>query len=76
MWCRRVYAAPPVSLALRTIRKAADVILGGVLIVPLWKSVKYWTFAFDDGSHLNRLFAGMQIVRMRTLAWEITARDR
>jgi hypothetical protein len=44
-----------VSLALRTIRNAADVILGGVLIIPLWKSAKYWTFAFDDGRHLNRV---------------------
>jgi hypothetical protein len=85
MWCRRLRPAlgrgacicpPPVSLALHTIWKAADVILGVVLIVPLWKSAKLWTFAFDDGRHLNRVFAGMQIVRMRALAWEITARDR
>jgi hypothetical protein len=71
----RVYAAPPVSLVLRTIRKAANIILGGVLIVPLWKSANYWTFTFDDGRHLNRVFAGMQIVHMCALAWEITARD-
>jgi hypothetical protein len=70
-----VYAAPLVSLALRTIRNAADVILGGVLIVSLWKSAKYWTLAFDGGRQLNPVFAGMQIVRMRALAWEITARD-
>jgi hypothetical protein len=73
---KRVYAAPPVSLALRTIRKAANVILGGVLIVPLWKSAKFWTVTFDDDRHLSCVFAGMQIVRMRELAWEITARDR
>jgi hypothetical protein len=38
--------------------------------------VKFWTFAFRDGIHLNGLFKGMQLVRMYTSAWDISGNDR
>jgi hypothetical protein len=70
-----VYAAPPISLVMRTIRKAVLTGLQGVLIIPLWKSVKFWTFAFKDGIHLNGLFSSMQVVRMRATSWEFLRKD-
>jgi hypothetical protein len=72
-----VYAATPVSLIMRTIRKAAiSVNINGSLLVPLWKGAKFWTFAYRDGVHLNGIFADMQLVRMRTLSWDISRKDR
>jgi hypothetical protein len=69
-------AAPPVSLIMRTIRKASAVPkLRGALEIPLWKTAKFWTFAYRDGVHLNSLFAGMQIVRMKTTVWELLRKD-
>jgi hypothetical protein len=50
--------------------------MSGLLLVPLWKGAKFWTFAFRDGIHLNGLFSKMLIVRMRTYAWEISRKDR
>jgi hypothetical protein len=64
------FAAPPVSLVMRTIRKIAVTAMSGVLVIPLWKNAKFWTFAFRDGAHLNEMFFHVQIVRMYTLAWE------
>jgi hypothetical protein len=69
------YAAPPVSLVMRTIRKVAITVMSGILIIPLWKNAKFWTFAFRDGIHLNAMFDSVQIVRMRTLAWEFSKKD-
>jgi hypothetical protein len=51
------YAAPPVSFVMRTIRKAAVSKMCGVIIVPLWKGAKFWTYGYRDGVHLNALFA-------------------
>jgi hypothetical protein len=45
---KKAYAAPPVSLVMRTIRKMAITVMKGVLIIPLWKNAKFWTFAFRD----------------------------
>jgi hypothetical protein len=71
-----VYAAPPVSLVMRTIRKAAvSAGMKGILVIPLWKNAKFWTFAFRDGTHLNAMFNGVQIVGMHTLAWESAKKD-
>jgi hypothetical protein len=56
-----VYAAPPVSLVMRTIRKASVVQLAGALIIPLWKNAKFWNFAFRDGTHLNAMFGSVQM---------------
>jgi hypothetical protein len=70
------YAAPPVSFVMRTIRKAATVNMSRVLLVPLWKGAKFWTFAFRDGVHLIGIFSEMHLVRMTTVAWEISPRDR
>jgi hypothetical protein len=57
---------------MRTIRKAALAKMNGILIVPLWKGAKFWTFAYRDGVHLNGLFAKMHLVRMTTVSWEIS----
>jgi hypothetical protein len=62
---------PPVSVVMRTIRKAALVKLSGLLIIPLWKNSKFWTYAFRDGIHLNEMFDSVQIVRMHASAWEL-----
>jgi hypothetical protein len=62
------YAAPPVSLVMRTIRKVAITLMSGILILPLCKNAKFWTFAFRDGIHLNAMFDSVQIVPMHTLA--------
>jgi hypothetical protein len=70
-----VYTAPPVSLVMRTIRKAAVVQLAGALIIPLWKNAKFWNFAFRDGTHLNAMFGSVQIVRMHNMAWEFSKKD-
>jgi hypothetical protein len=64
------FAAPPVSLVMRTIRKIAVTVMSGILVIPLWKKAKFWTFAFRDGAHLNEMMDHIQIVRMYTLAWE------
>jgi hypothetical protein len=69
------YAAPPVTFVMRTIRKAALVRMGGVLIVPLWRSARFWTYAFRDGRHLNAMFSSVQVVRMKTKAWEIATKN-
>jgi hypothetical protein len=50
--------------------------MSGVIIIPLWQGGKFWTHAYRDGRHLNGLFASMQIVRMQTMAWEISRKDR
>jgi hypothetical protein len=69
------YAAPPVSLVMRTICKVAITVMSGILIIPLWKNAKFWTFTFRDGIHLNAMFDSVQIVRMHTLAWEFSKKD-
>jgi hypothetical protein len=70
------YAAPPVSLVMRTICKVALAKMNRILIVPLWKGAKFWTFAYRDGVHLNGLFAEMHLVRMTTVSWAISPKDR
>jgi hypothetical protein len=70
------YAAPPVSLVMRTIHKAGIVTMNGILVVPLWKGAKFWVFTFCDGIHLNGIFKEMHLVRMTAVAWEISLRDR
>jgi hypothetical protein len=52
----QAYAAPPVSLVLRRIRKIAITQMSGVLIISLWKNAKFWTFKFQV-SELERLEA-------------------
>jgi hypothetical protein len=58
---------PPVSLVMQTIRKIAITVMSVILIIPLWKNAKFWTFAFRNGIHLNSMFDSVQIVRMHTL---------
>jgi hypothetical protein len=69
------YAAPPVALVMRTIRRAAAENMAGALIIPLWKNARFWTYAFCDSTHLNEMFESLQIVRMHTRAWELSRRD-
>jgi hypothetical protein len=70
-----IYAAPPVTLVLRLIRKAGASACSGVLIIPLWKNAKLWTFCFRGGAQLNSMFESVQIVRMQTLSWELSKKD-
>jgi hypothetical protein len=71
-----VFAAPHVSLVVRTIRKAASAMgMIGILIISLWKNAKFWTFAFKDGTHLNQMFESVQIVGLHTFAWEFARKD-
>jgi hypothetical protein len=70
-----VYAASPVTLVMRTIKKAAASKLNGIIVVPLWKGAKFLTYAFGDGIHLNGLFEAMSIVCMRAHFWEISRKD-
>jgi hypothetical protein len=72
------YVAPPVSLICRVMRKiSVSPACKGILIVPLWRSARFWTAAFEDGRHLNGLFALMRCVRLETLALDtsLTAHD-
>jgi hypothetical protein len=43
------YVAPPVSLVVRCIRKIAVSRMTGLLLIPLWRSARFWSFAFPDG---------------------------
>jgi hypothetical protein len=60
---------------MQTIHKIAITAMSRVLIIPLWKNAKLWTFAFREGIHLNSMFDSIQIVRMHTLAWEFLKKD-
>jgi hypothetical protein len=74
--CECVFAAPPVSLVMRTIHKAASAMgMTGILIIPLWKNAKFWILAFRDGTHLNQMFESVQIVRLHTFACEFARKD-
>jgi hypothetical protein len=70
-----IYAAPLVTFVMPTIQKAAASKLNGIIVVPLWKGAKFWTYAFRDSIHLNGLFEAMSIVRMRAHSWEISRKD-
>jgi hypothetical protein len=72
------YVSSPVSLICRVMRKiSVSPACKGVLIVPLWRSARFWTAAFEDGRHLNSLFVSMRCVRLETLVWDtsMTAYD-
>jgi hypothetical protein len=69
------YAAPPVALVMRTIRKGADCNITGIFVIPLWKNARFWTYAFRGGVHLNAIFFSVKIVRMHARAWEFSRRD-
>ena len=45
------YAAPPVALILLAAKKIAQTNMTAVLVVPLWKSSRFWPFLFPDGKH-------------------------
>jgi hypothetical protein len=40
------YLAPPVSLVVRCICKIAVSCMTGLLLIPLWRSARFWSFAF------------------------------
>jgi hypothetical protein len=42
-----IYAAPSVTLIMCMIRKIVISELNGVIIFPLWKGAKFWTYAFS-----------------------------
>jgi hypothetical protein len=63
------YAAPPISLMVRVVRKMAATRMTGVLMVALWKGAQFWTHCLQDGRHLNRLFRSVQVVPVATKGW-------
>jgi hypothetical protein len=67
-----VYAAPPVLLLSRVLPKVAITKMCGLILVPLWRSAKFWSFCFPAGRHLCDVFASMQRVRLRTENWDIS----
>jgi hypothetical protein len=66
------YAAPPVLLLSRVLRKLAITRISGLLLVPLWKSAKFWSYCFPDGRHLCDVFSSMSRVQLRTVNWDIS----
>jgi hypothetical protein len=69
------YIAPPVSLVTRVIKKISITRMTGVLLIPLWKSAKFWTFAFPDGGHLAEVFSELRVLSVRTSNWDTSTRD-
>jgi hypothetical protein len=45
--------------------------LSGVLLIPLWRSARFWCFTFPDGRHLASVFCSMEVVPITTLHWDI-----
>jgi hypothetical protein len=46
-----------------------------LLLIPLWRSAKFWTFDFPDRWHLASLFGSMSLVVARTTCWDLSDRD-
>jgi hypothetical protein len=69
------YAAPPVSLVIRCIRKIVVTRMTGLLLIPMWRSARFYTFAFPDGRHLASVFSEMSVVRIATVNWDISVKD-
>jgi hypothetical protein len=69
------YMAPPVYFVSRCICKIAITRMSGLLLIPLWRSAKCWTFGFPDGRHLASLFGSMLLVVARTTCWDHSDRD-
>jgi hypothetical protein len=69
------YIAPPVSLVTRVIRKIAVSKMSGLLLIPLWKSAKFWSFAFPDGRHLCDVFGSLEKLSLRTSNWDVSTKD-
>jgi hypothetical protein len=65
------YIAPPVSLVSRCIHKIGITRMSGLLLIPLWQSAKFWTFAFPDERHLASLFGSMSLVVACTTCWDL-----
>jgi hypothetical protein len=70
------FAALPIALIARTVRKLAHSEVRGVLTIPLWRGARFWAAAFRDGRHANRMFKYMEVREMRTFAWRRTERDQ
>jgi hypothetical protein len=69
------YIAPHVSLVTRVIRKIAVSKMSGLLLNPLWKSAKFWSFAFPDGRHLCDVFGSLEKLSLCTSNWDVSVRD-
>ena len=55
-----VYCCPPVKLVTDVVRHVTAVPCQGVLIVPMWKTDKFWPFITWDGAHLNSIFTSFR----------------
>jgi hypothetical protein len=69
------YMDPPVSLVTRVIRKIAVSKTSGLLLIPLWKSAKFWSFAFPDGRHLCDVFGSSEELSLRTSNRDVSTKD-
>jgi hypothetical protein len=53
-------------LVTRVIRKIAVSKMSGLLLIPQWKSAKFWSIAFPDGRHLCDVFGSLEKLSLHT----------
>jgi hypothetical protein len=71
----RAYCAPPIALILRTIRKIEVTKMTGVLLIPLWRGVRFWIHAFPNGRHLGGVFKSFKQLKAKTRSWGMSPKD-
>jgi hypothetical protein len=71
----RAYCAPPIALILRTFRMIEVTKMTVVLLIPLWRGVRFWLHAFPDGRHLGGVFKSFKQLKARTRSWCISPKD-
>lgn len=59
------YAHPPVNLVGPTIRKIVKDSARGILVLPLWRTMKDWLLVCSDGIHFNNVFRRGTAMRPR-----------
>ena len=66
-----VYCCPPVKLVPDVIRHISTVPCMGVLVVPYWKTDKFWPLITLDGAHLSAIFTSFRRFKptVRTGKW-------
>jgi hypothetical protein len=71
----RAHCDPPIALILRTIRKIEVTKMTGVLLIPLWRGVRFWLHAFPDGRHLGGVFKSFKQLKARTRSCGMSPKD-
>jgi hypothetical protein len=64
-----------VSLVTRCICKIVITRMSGLLLIPLWKSARFRTFAFPVGMHLASMFSSLKLVCVSTFNWDTLSKD-